>query len=96
MCLQEALSRVIIILLPVYFSLKSPISLQCNLLSNLTFRFFQGHQDSVTSALFSYDGAFLATGDMSGLVKVWRSSDGKDIWSFETGELEVPYSPCKS
>ncbi|XP_021191298.2 angio-associated migratory cell protein [Helicoverpa armigera] len=31
-----------------------------------------GHKDSVIFAGFSFDGAYLATADMSGLIKVWK------------------------
>ena len=30
-----------------------------------------GHSDSVTSSAFSYDGKFLASGSMDGIVQVW-------------------------
>lgn len=33
-----------------------------------------GHKDSVIFVGFSFDGAFLATADMSGLIKVWKCS----------------------
>ena len=48
-----------------------------------------GHKDSVTCTSFSHDGKLVATGDMSGMVKAWRVADGKEIWSFECGDLEV-------
>lgn len=31
-----------------------------------------GHKDSVIFTEFSYDGAYLATGDMSGVIRVWK------------------------
>ncbi|AES80339.1 transducin/WD-like repeat-protein [Medicago truncatula] len=31
----------------------------------------QGHSDSVSSLAFSYDGKFLASGSMDGIVQVW-------------------------
>ena len=48
-----------------------------------------GHKDSVTCASFSNDGLFVATGDMSGLIKVWQLSDHSEVWSFEVADLEV-------
>ncbi|XP_020660567.3 angio-associated migratory cell protein [Pogona vitticeps] len=47
-----------------------------------------GHKDSVTCAGFSYDSIFVATGDMSGLIKVWQVDTKEEIWSFEVGDLE--------
>ncbi|XP_077176767.1 angio-associated migratory cell protein [Paroedura picta] len=47
-----------------------------------------GHKDSVTCAGFSHDSTFVATGDMSGLIKVWRVDTKEEIWSFEVGDLE--------
>ncbi|KAL7991833.1 hypothetical protein Chor_016089 [Crotalus horridus] len=48
-----------------------------------------GHKDSVTCVGFSYDSTFVATGDMGGLIKVWRVDAKEEIWSFEVGDLEV-------
>ncbi len=48
-----------------------------------------GHKDSVTCAGFSHDSQYVATGDMSGLIKVWKVADGQEVWSFETSDLEV-------
>lgn len=36
-----------------------------------------GHQDSVCSIAFSYTGEYLATADMNGVIKVWKSSNGQ-------------------
>jgi ribosome assembly protein SQT1 len=47
-----------------------------------------GHKDSVTCVGFSHDSTMVATGDMSGLVKVWRLDTCQEIWSYETDELE--------
>ncbi|KFV54354.1 Angio-associated migratory cell protein, partial [Gavia stellata] len=47
-----------------------------------------GHKDSVTCAGFSHDSTFVATGDMSGLIKVWRVDAKEEVWSFEVGDLE--------
>lgn len=48
-----------------------------------------GHKDSVTCATFSHDSKLVATGDMSGLIKVWKLDAKEEIWSFEVGDLEV-------
>ncbi|KAI6065198.1 Angio-associated migratory cell protein [Aix galericulata] len=48
-----------------------------------------GHKDSVTCAGFSHDSVFVATGDMSGLIKAWRVDAKEEVWSFEVGDLEV-------
>lgn len=47
-----------------------------------------GHKDSVTCAGFSHDSTFVATGDMSGLIKVWQVDTKEEIWSFEVADLE--------
>ncbi|KAG9277893.1 angio-associated migratory cell protein [Astyanax mexicanus] len=47
-----------------------------------------GHKDSVTSAGFSYDSKLVSSGDMSGLIKVWKVETKEEIWSFEVGDLE--------
>lgn len=47
------------------------------------------HQDSVTSALFSHDGCYLATADMSGFIQVWKMATKSVVWTFETGDLNV-------
>lgn len=54
-----------------------------------------GHKDSVTCALFSHDSSMVATGDMSGMIKVWKVEAKKEIWSFEVGDLEwLEWHPC--
>ncbi|CAB3982384.1 Angio-associated migratory cell [Paramuricea clavata] len=47
-----------------------------------------GHKDSVTYAEFSYDSKYVATADMSGLIKVWLLDSGDEVWSFETSDIE--------
>lgn len=47
-----------------------------------------GHKDSVTCAGFSHDSTLVATGDMSGLLKVWQVDTKEEVWSFEAGDLE--------
>lgn len=54
-----------------------------------------GHKDSVTCAMFSHDSKLVATGDMSGLLKVWKVETKQEIWSFEVGDLEfLDWHPC--
>ncbi|XP_057194342.1 angio-associated migratory cell protein isoform X3 [Triplophysa rosa] len=54
-----------------------------------------GHKDSVTCAAFSCDSSLVASGDMSGLIKVWRVESKEEIWSFEVGDLEwLEWHPC--
>uniref|UniRef100_A0A3Q2X1N9 Angio-associated, migratory cell protein n=1 Tax=Haplochromis burtoni TaxID=8153 RepID=A0A3Q2X1N9_HAPBU len=48
-----------------------------------------GHKDSVTCAMFSHDSSLVASGDMSGLIKVWKVETKEEIWSFEVGDLEA-------
>lgn len=52
-----------------------------------------GHKDSVTCAVFSHDSSMVATGDMSGVIKVWKVDAKEEIWSFEVGDLEVTVIP---
>ncbi|XP_051912915.1 angio-associated migratory cell protein [Hippocampus zosterae] len=54
-----------------------------------------GHKDSVTCAVFSHDSSLVASGDMSGLIKVWKVETKEEIWSFEVGDLEwLEWHPC--
>uniref|UniRef100_A0A3B4GD99 Angio associated migratory cell protein n=1 Tax=Pundamilia nyererei TaxID=303518 RepID=A0A3B4GD99_9CICH len=53
-----------------------------------------GHKDSVTCAMFSHDSSLVASGDMSGLIKVWKVETKEEIWSFEVGDLEVRVCVC--
>ncbi|XP_034464800.1 angio-associated migratory cell protein [Hippoglossus hippoglossus] len=54
-----------------------------------------GHGDSVTCAMFSHDSSLVATGDMSGMIKVWKVETKKEIWSFEVSDLEwLEWHPC--
>ncbi|XP_077587516.1 angio-associated migratory cell protein [Stigmatopora nigra] len=46
-----------------------------------------GHNDSVTCVGFSHDSSLVASGDMSGLIKVWKVETKEEIWSFEVGDL---------
>ncbi|KAL1022110.1 hypothetical protein UPYG_G00022300 [Umbra pygmaea] len=54
-----------------------------------------GHKDSVTSVQFSHDSSLVATGDMGGLIKVWKVETKEEVWSFEVGDLEwLEWHPC--
>ncbi|XP_061571499.1 angio-associated migratory cell protein [Cololabis saira] len=54
-----------------------------------------GHKDSVTCAMFSHDSSMVASGDMSGMIKVWKVQTKEEIWSFEVGDLEwMEWHPC--
>uniref|UniRef100_A0A7N8XP32 Angio-associated migratory cell protein n=1 Tax=Mastacembelus armatus TaxID=205130 RepID=A0A7N8XP32_9TELE len=54
-----------------------------------------GHKDSVTCAVFSHDSSMVASGDMSGMIKVWKIETKEEIWSFEVGDLEwLEWHPC--
>uniref|UniRef100_A0A8C4TP52 Angio-associated migratory cell protein n=1 Tax=Erpetoichthys calabaricus TaxID=27687 RepID=A0A8C4TP52_ERPCA len=54
-----------------------------------------GHKDSVTCSSFSYDSLLVASGDLSGLIKVWKVETKEEIWSFEVGDLEwMEWHPC--
>ncbi len=43
----------------------------------------------MTCVGFSHDDSLLATGDMSGVIKVWKVDLREEIWSSEVGDLEV-------
>lgn len=46
------------------------------------------HKDSVISAEFSHDGAYVATGDMAGDVKVFKTDkEFKKVWEFSMGDM---------
>ncbi|XP_053687683.1 angio-associated migratory cell protein isoform X2 [Sabethes cyaneus] len=47
-----------------------------------------GHSDSVIGCEFSYDGTFLATGDIAGLIQVFKvTQDFKKVWEFTMGDM---------
>ncbi|XP_058464424.1 angio-associated migratory cell protein [Malaya genurostris] len=47
-----------------------------------------GHTDSVIACEFSYDGMFLATGDMAGQIQVFKTTqDYKKVWEFPMGDM---------
>ena len=47
-----------------------------------------GHKDSVTCVGFSFDGTYVATGDMSGLVQVWKVAEKSLVWETNVEDLE--------
>jgi WD40 repeat protein len=54
------------------------------------------HWDSITSLSFSPDGTQFATSSWDGAVSLWRTSDGEEIRTFETGKNivgDVRFSP---
>ena len=48
-----------------------------------------GHRDSVTCTGFSHDGKYVATGDMSGGVRVWSVEERQPVCAFDTSDIEV-------
>ncbi|XP_031771047.1 angio-associated migratory cell protein isoform X1 [Apis florea] len=45
-----------------------------------------GHKDSIIFSAFNYDESYLATGDMSGLIQVWKVADKIKIWDYNMGD----------
>lgn len=52
-----------------------------------------GHTDSVTFADFNYDDSYLATGDMNGIVQIWKINDKQCVWNFDMGDMSVRKYP---
>ncbi|XP_055705649.1 angio-associated migratory cell protein isoform X2 [Phlebotomus papatasi] len=47
-----------------------------------------GHSDTIIAASFSYDGSYLATGDLGGFLQVFRLSEAfKRVWHFNIGDM---------
>ena len=61
------------------------LQMYCMLISSLKL----GHKESVTCTSFSCNGAYLATGDMGGLIQVWKTENQQCINRFDVDELEV-------
>ncbi|NP_998103.1 angio-associated migratory cell protein [Danio rerio] len=54
-----------------------------------------GHKDSVVCVGFSSDSALAASGDMSGVIRVWSVEKREEVWSAEVGDLEwLEWHPC--
>ncbi|CAK9799234.1 Angio-associated migratory cell protein [Anthophora quadrimaculata] len=45
-----------------------------------------GHKDSIIFSEFNYDESYVATGDMSGMIQVWRLADKIRIWDYNMGD----------
>lgn len=48
-----------------------------------------GHKDSIIFSAFNYDESYLATGDMSGLIQVWKVADKIKIWDYNMSDATV-------
>nr|XP_019933458.2 angio-associated migratory cell protein-like isoform X1 [Aedes albopictus] len=47
-----------------------------------------GHTDSVIACEFSYDGLYVATGDMAGQIQVFKTTqEYKKVWDFTMGDM---------
>lgn len=46
-------------------------------------------KDSVTHVGFSFDGTYVATGDMTGLIQVWKLFESEPVWNEKIEELQV-------
>ncbi|XP_065073453.1 angio-associated migratory cell protein [Ochlerotatus camptorhynchus] len=47
-----------------------------------------GHSDSVIACEFSYDGLYVATGDMAGQIQVFKTTqEYKKVWEFSMGDM---------
>lgn len=53
---------------------------------------FHTRQDSVTHVGFSFDVTYVATGDMAGLIQVWKPSEPEPVWNEKIDELQA----CKA
>ena len=50
-----------------------------------------GHYAAVTAVCYSADGNFITTGSSDKTIKLWRSSDGKEIRSFPGNDDGISY-----
>ncbi|XP_055626285.1 angio-associated migratory cell protein [Toxorhynchites rutilus septentrionalis] len=47
-----------------------------------------GHTDSVIACEFSYDGVYVATGDMAGMIQIFKTTqEYKKVWDFTMGDM---------
>lgn len=51
-----------------------------------------GHKDSVIFTGFNHDDTLLATGDMSGNIKVWKIEEKNVVWDFDMGDATVSWT----
>ncbi|KAL5006127.1 hypothetical protein ScPMuIL_017285 [Solemya velum] len=47
-----------------------------------------GHKDSVAHVGFSHDGKYVATGDLSGVIRVWETETHAEVWTYECSDIE--------
>lgn len=47
------------------------------------------HKDSVIFTGFNYNDMYLATGDMSGIIKLWQISDKACVWETALDDITV-------
>ncbi|XP_076243626.1 angio-associated migratory cell protein [Calliopsis andreniformis] len=45
-----------------------------------------GHKDSIIFSEFNFDESYLATGDMSGVIQMWKVADRVKIWDYNMGD----------
>ncbi|KOC66125.1 Angio-associated migratory cell protein [Habropoda laboriosa] len=45
-----------------------------------------GHKDSIIFSEFNHDESYVATGDMSGMIQIWRLADKIRIWDYNMGD----------
>nr|XP_033198116.1 angio-associated migratory cell protein isoform X1 [Bombus vancouverensis nearcticus]XP_033198117.1 angio-associated migratory cell protein isoform X1 [Bombus vancouverensis nearcticus]XP_033198118.1 angio-associated migratory cell protein isoform X1 [Bombus vancouverensis nearcticus] len=45
-----------------------------------------GHKDSIIFSAFNHDESYLATGDMSGMIQVWKLADKTKVWDYNMGD----------
>jgi len=48
-----------------------------------------GHNDSIIFAEFSFNDTYLATADMSGIIKLWQIDTKACIWETNLGDITV-------
>lgn len=50
---------------------------------------YVGHSESVVSVDFNCNGTLLATGDMNGVVIIWKVENGEKIHEVQASEIQV-------
>ncbi|HIL69015.1 MAG TPA: hypothetical protein EYG38_04100 [Verrucomicrobia bacterium] len=61
--------------------------------SGLELRALKGHRDITTEANFSPDGRWVASGDETGTLKLWRSDHGRELLEHSNWLWDVAVSP---